>query len=341
MTAPKPDLDVVRLAPVDEVLLGDVVDSVDGPIRVTEIVQRSRRWELAGDPPDHCRGYHDRDGAPLLRRRVTSTDVIRVHRTVHGSSPLRGHARNVHSHDPKKRGWYTIPNGYDAACACGWKHPETEGSKAGAKVRWLEHKAAVLTEQAYAANSALRLITQLSRVHALPSVPWTFRTIRVGEFSGGGVATADVRGVPVGQAHTLLQAWADVLEVSYRYLEAVRPHDAAWGWRTSGTRLGLRASGPDHASVILDLRTEDPGPHGRGIVPKAHTERLERIRQAVNGREIEDVDAEHAERICSSSVSPSSEDLEAIANAAGVSVMWLLYGEAVGSVIESAEAGSV
>jgi hypothetical protein len=59
----------------------------------------------------------------------------------------RPHGARIASHNPVRHGWYTDPNGYDAACACGeWAGDRVYASRGLAEAEWLSHKATVLTE---------------------------------------------------------------------------------------------------------------------------------------------------------------------------------------------------
>ncbi|MEU9661877.1 hypothetical protein [Streptomyces chartreusis] len=277
MTVPAPELPVVPdlervmqapvvtfLARTSEVRLGDVVDSVDGPVHVREIVQRHRWWDLAGDPPGYYIPAHQvrRDGPPepLIRRRLPRTDLIRVRRTVTKFGPLKGHSKNVHSHAPVKRGWYTDPNGYDAECSCGWKHPDVLGTKGQAAYRWLAHKAGQLSEAAYADNSALLFIATAEVVHRqLPPMPWSFRKITHGPADGGGFAEASVSTLTVEQARAAFAAWRalpgleDVSFDEYRYEARTPPFDE----RPGGIAMDQRALGPHRSSFLFTARIED------------------------------------------------------------------------------------
>lgn len=219
---PVPDLAQVFGAPAatvlaraDEVLLGDVVDSADGPVRVREIVQRLQRWELAGDPPGQPVRYsssRSTDGLPPLTR-VTLPPYarIRVRRTIRSFGRLTGHAKKVASHNPVKRGWYTHVDGYTAACSCGWASPTVHDGQGSAGAGWLAHKAGQITEAAYADNSALMFIATAEVVYPqLPPVPWRFTSITSGDHKGVGVGQADLSRLPLDQAGAVLVAWQAV-----------------------------------------------------------------------------------------------------------------------------------
>lgn len=267
-----PDLERVLQAPVvtflartTEVCLGDVVDSVDGLVHVREIVQRPRWWDLAGDPPGHFIPAHQvrREGPPepLIRRRLPRTDLIRVRRRVTAFGPLKGHSKNVHSHAPVKRGWYTDPHGYDAECSCGWKHPNVYEHKQDAAHGWLRHKAGQLSEAAYADNSALLFISTAEVVHRhLPPMPWVFRKINSGPQLGGGFAEASISTLTVEQARQALAAWRELPGLTgvdfdeYRYEGREQPF---WGERPGGIALDQRASGSGNSHFLFTARIDD------------------------------------------------------------------------------------
>lgn len=81
--------------------------------------------------------------ARLVARR---TERVAVHVDANEFPTPRGHGQRIKSHAPKKRGWYTDPNGYDVACSCGWSTDAVSASRGSARRVWLEHKAAVINE---------------------------------------------------------------------------------------------------------------------------------------------------------------------------------------------------
>lgn len=256
---------VTFLARVDEVRLGDVVDSLDGLVHVREIVHRRHRWDLAGDPPGHIR--HDWRGVdeipPLIRRGLLHTSTIRVRRSVTFFGRLKGHSKNVHSHAPVKRGWYTDPGGYDAECSCGFKAEAVYAHRQDAAWGWLEHKAVQLTEAAYADNSALKFLATAEDTHPLPPVPWTFKKISHGPRNGGGIAEADLDALTVDQAHHVLAAWRavpglDDVETFDTHRDG--PVHSPWGNRPGHTSLHQSANGPDNSRFILGARIDDTAP---------------------------------------------------------------------------------
>ena len=273
-----PDLEKVLQAPVvtllaraSEVHLGDVIDSAHGLIHVREIVQRLHEWDLAGDPPGQLNALYlvpvVRSGfasEPSIRRRLLRTDLIRVRRAVTAFTSLKGHTKNVHSHAPVKRGWYTDPGGYDAECSCGWKAAEVYGSKPGAAYGWLGHKAGQLSEAAYADNSALLFLSTAEVVHRqLPPMPWTFKKISHGPRNGGGYAEASLDTLTVEQARTSLAAWrtlpglTDVEFDEYRYDSRELPFREQ---RPGGTALELSANGPHKCHLRWTARIDDFAP---------------------------------------------------------------------------------
>jgi len=267
---PFPDLERILQAPVvtflarvEEVQLGDVVDSLGGPVRVREIVQRRHQWDLAGDQPGHIyRGRRSvEEIAPLIRRSLPYTDTIRVRRPVTSFGRLKGHSKNVHSHAPVKRGWYTDPGGYDAECSCGWKSPELYASQGGAGYGWLAHKAGQLTEAAYADNSALLFLDSVQVVHpSLPALPWIFRKITHGPRNGGGYAEASLDLLSVELAREALAAWRTVpdledVEVYEEHRDG--PIHGPWGDRPGYTSLRQIANGPGKCHLVWDAHIQD------------------------------------------------------------------------------------
>ncbi|MCX5601566.1 hypothetical protein OOK29_25790 [Streptomyces phaeochromogenes] len=285
MTEPTPDVPAVDLASVfgapavtllaraDEVKLGDVIDTVDGLVRVREIVQRQHVWDLAGDRPGHIvrrpagHRWGTPDVPPLHRRSLARTTQIRVRRTARDFGRLTGHAKKVASHDPVKRGWYTDPGGYDAACSCGWKHPDIFVSKGGAADGWLAHKAGQISEAAYADNPALLWLSSVEVVHpALPTLPWSFRKIRDRPKAGDGIAAADLDMLTVTQARAVMSAWRAVIDVDDQYTfddHRTGPVNTIRGERPGWTSLRLSGTAT-HTRIILDAHIDDPAPQDTG-----------------------------------------------------------------------------
>ncbi|MGW1039355.1 hypothetical protein [Streptomyces sp. NPDC002547] len=254
---------VTFLATVERVELGDVVDSVDGLVHVREICRRRYLWDLAGDPPGHI--HHDRRGtdeiAPLICRTVPFTHTVRVRRAVTAFSPLKGHSKNVHSHAPVRRGWYTDPGGYDAACSCGWSGRKVYGSRERAAYGWLEHKAGQLTDAAYVDNSALQFLATAEIAHPdLPPLPWSFKQITHGPRIGGGYAEASLDTLTVQRAREVMAAWQtlpgldDVTLEDHHYEARTHP----WGKERPGwTGLHMTANGPDRSHFVLTANIDD------------------------------------------------------------------------------------
>jgi hypothetical protein len=263
---------VTMLARAEETLLGDVVDTIDGPIRVREIVQRRHYWDLAGDPP----GHHARPTArhrwpslpePLTRRILPASETIRIRRPVRDFGRLKGHTKDVRSHNPVKRGWYTHVSGYTAACSCSWKAKDIYSSKGGASDGYMGHKAGQFTEAAYADNSALLWLSSLEVVHpGLPHLPWSFKKIVSGPRHGDGIAEASLDSLTVDQARAVLDAWRPVIDVDDEdSCDDHRPgpiHDPWRGQRPGNTYLRLSGNGGDNARVILTAVIDDPVPDG-------------------------------------------------------------------------------
>ncbi|GAQ64099.1 hypothetical protein [Streptomyces scabiei] len=260
---------VTMLARTDEILLGDVVDTLHGPVHVREIVQRSNhRWDLAGDPPGHITRPADQHSlwpgkaAPLLRRTLPVYEKIRIRRSIRHFGRLKGHAQDVRSHNPVKRGMYTRVDGYTAACSCGWKATVIYASKGKASEAWLGHKAGQFSEAAYAENSALLWVDSAEVVHPhLPPVPWTFKKIVSGPRHGQGIAEASLDTLTVDQARQVMAAWQPVLDTDGRetFEEYFPGRDSTpRGPRPGHTRLRLSGDGGGNARVILTASIDGP-----------------------------------------------------------------------------------
>lgn len=266
---------VTMLTRADETLLGDVVDTVHGPIHVREIVQRSNnRWDLAGDPPGHIARTTRPGGqdpwpgkaAPLLRRTLPVYEKIRVRRSVRHFGRLKCHAQDVRSHNPVKYGCYTRVDGYTAACSCGWKATDIFASKGRASEAWLAHKAGQFSEAAYADNSALLWLDSVEVVHPhLPPLPWVFKKIVSGPRHGQGIADASLDSLTVDQARQVMAAWQTVLDTDGREtFEEYFPgrESTPRGPRPGHTRLRLSGDGGGNARVILTATIDGPPASG-------------------------------------------------------------------------------
>ena len=259
---------VTILARTDEALLGDVVDTIHGPIHVREIVQRSQeRWDLAGDPPGHIArpaAQHLWPGKaePLFRRALPAYQTIRIRRSIRHFGRLKGHAQDVRSHNPVKYGCYTRVDGYTAACSCGWKSKNVHASKGKASDAWLDHKAGQFSEAAYADNSALLWVSSAEVVHpGLPPLPWTFKKIVTGPRHGQGIAEACLDTLTVDQARQVMAAWQPVLDTDGRetFEEYFPGRDSTpRGPRPGHTRLRLSGDGGGNARVILTASIDGP-----------------------------------------------------------------------------------
>lgn len=266
---PVPDLAQIVGAPVvtflaraDEVLLGDTIDSLDGLVRVREIVQRPGRWDLAGDPPGLPARFISAPGphnpAPQTRLSLWPYDSIRVRRPVTAFGRVKGHTKTVASHNPVKRGCYTHVEGYTAACSCRWKSRHIHPGRHSAGEAWTKHKAGQITDAAYQANSALMFIATAEVVHPhLPPVPWQFTHVVSGENHGAGIAKAYVGALPVDQARVVLAAWRAVpgltvdREGSWDREEDVVVHTLR-GPRRQIVDLRLHLTGPAGEQLFLD-----------------------------------------------------------------------------------------
>lgn len=207
-----------------DVELGDVVDSTDGFIRVREIVQRPQYVTVAGDPPGQTfRIAFDPRGegpAPQTRIPLLPSNTIRVRRPIASFGRLAGHSQRVRSHKPVKRGMYTIADGWDAACSCGWKADSPLPDKTSAKNAWLDHKADQLSKRVLAGNQTLALLTMVEQAKPdLPPVGWQFRSITDDGNLGPSPASADLSDLPVEQARAVIAAWrtAPKFTINERY----------------------------------------------------------------------------------------------------------------------------
>ncbi|MBD9703417.1 hypothetical protein IHE56_15265 [Streptomyces sp. ID01-12c] len=263
---------VTILARADETLLGDIVDTIDGPIHVREIVQRTDRWTLAGDPPGHITRTISRrpwpePAEPLFRRTLPSYAKIRIRRSIRHFGRLKGHAQDVRSHNPVKRGMYTHIDGYTAACSCGWKATDIYASKGRASDGWLAHKAGQFTEAAYADHSALLWLDSVEVVHPnLPPLPWAFKKIVSGPRHGDGIAEASLDTLTVDQARQILAAWRPVIDVDDE--DTIDSHQPGpihgpGGERPGNTYLRLSGNGGSNANarIILTAVIDDPPGH--------------------------------------------------------------------------------
>lgn len=254
---------VVLALPVRDVRLGDITDHLGGRMRVREIVQRTGEWDLAGDPAEESLSSYTPPRPPTARRTDYPRDVVRVWRTLGAIGPVRGHGRKFTHADMVVRGWYRFYSSHTAGCSCGWRDDTTHTYSSLAETAWLDHKAAALTADAYQAQPALRLVTELQESNtSLAPVPWTFGPVYNGPAKGGGIARGRLDGLPVDQARTAMAGWAGVLGVEeyreFRYPARQGPH----GWRPPRTELTLSAYGSDRALVELAAYIKDPGPEG-------------------------------------------------------------------------------
>ncbi|MFF9123209.1 hypothetical protein ACF09J_07905 [Streptomyces sp. NPDC014889] len=256
---------VTILTRADEVELGDAVDSPAGIIRVREIVQRPQYWTLAGDPPGQAFhvAFHPKGESPAPRTQVIHrrNSTIRVRRGVSHFGRLTGHSKHVTSHNPVKRGMYTLVDGYNSACSCGWKSSTVHKSKHRAGEAWLGHKAGQLTESTYAANSALLLIATAEVVHPqLPPAPWYFTNITSGSRHGHGIATADLRDLPADQARAVLAAWRQVPGLTV---------DEAYSWDRDEGAGGIVHTLRGPRRRLADMRLSLDGERGERLILQA------------------------------------------------------------------------
>ncbi|QGZ53333.1 hypothetical protein GPZ77_34450 (plasmid) [Streptomyces sp. QHH-9511] len=186
-----------------QVELGDITDHSTGPVRVTEITERTQTWSIGGYAPDDWRRPLMNDfSPPPLMRHVPAWCKVRVYRRLEETRRVAGHSKVVKSHNPVRRGCYTHVQGWNASCSCGWVSPSNpHNSQDRARKALIPHHAEVLTKQTLAA------VRNLARVMALEEamgeqLPWAWRN---------GVATADLTPLGVDKARPQLERWADAL----------------------------------------------------------------------------------------------------------------------------------
>ncbi|BBB00593.1 hypothetical protein RVR_10592 [Actinacidiphila reveromycinica] len=198
-----------------EVELGDVVDHTDGLVVVTEITRRRATWTLGGyNPalparvPHPVHGFPNPVDRPLLTRDVRAQPRIRVRRPAAAWARLPGHTKKVTSRNPIRSGCYTLIDGYDVACSCGWSAAEPARSKYSANEAVLRHRAEAIADQTHQ-QTGLR---DIERVEAeLGDVlPW--------RWDHG--AQANLRGLTTTQAVARLTPWAVALGVEIEHMAA-------------------------------------------------------------------------------------------------------------------------
>lgn len=200
-----------------EIELGDVADHTDGLIVVTEITRRHATWTIGGYNPalpyrvpnPERGGWPAKVERPLLTRDITVQPRIRVRRPATSWARLAGHTMTISTHDPVQQGMYTIAQGWDAACSCGWTGPEPYPSWASARTGVMRHRAEVLTDLTD------RKLGNLAAVQRLESaigdvLPW--------RWDHG--AQAQLRGLTTAQALTRLAPWAVALDVEIEHMSA-------------------------------------------------------------------------------------------------------------------------
>lgn len=198
----------VLLLEPDDVRLGDIlVDAIGGPFAVQEIVRRGfePRHEFAAFQPrtDYAQ--------PLLtdRRRIVKrpAGLLRVARDIESFGPLAGHHTRVRSHNPVQRGCYVLVDGWRTECSCGWPGdtPAIHASRRHARRAWLTHKADTITQQA-SEHLGLLHVRAAEDEHDLPPIPWLFT-------KHNGLAAASLNRVPLPEARTIAQAWAQAFGV--------------------------------------------------------------------------------------------------------------------------------
>jgi hypothetical protein len=200
-----------------QVELDDVIDDVDGLVVVTEITRRRDIWTLGGyNPalpvrlPDPTPGFPRTDDRPLFTRDMRAQPRIRVRRPAADWARLPGHTKKVTSHNPVRSGCYTLVEGYDASCSCGWAAPEPTKGKYSAGEAVLRHRAEVITAQTHQ-HTGLDQIERLE-VDLEDLLPW--------RWDHG--AQAALRGLTTAQALARLTPWAQALGVQIEHMGAGR-----------------------------------------------------------------------------------------------------------------------
>lgn len=256
----------------DEVDLGDVADHTDGLMIVTEITRRHATWSIAGHNPalpyrvpNPARaGWPSVVERPLLTRDITIQARIRVRRPATSWARLAGHTQKITTHNPTRLGMYTVAEGWDAACSCGWKGEKPYRGKDSAREGVMRHRAEVLTDltDRKLGNLAAiqRLETQLGDV-----LPW--------RWDHG--AQAQLCGLTTAQALARLAPWAEALGVA---IETAPADHAGLGgehflWVDSRVedrdpRLDIRAFPTYTTPEVAPATVEDTGsqPCGESVI---------------------------------------------------------------------------
>jgi hypothetical protein len=236
------------VVPPAGVELGDIIDHTAGLLVVTAITRRHATWTLAGyNPADPPHAYwalgggtwqdNTADGTPPpapLARHVTAGVRIRVRRLAEHWQRLPGHTRTVTSRNPRKSGCYTLVEGYDVTCKCGWTgHSRSRGGAAQAHAT---HRADAITQStrtAYGLDAIEDLEQQLGDV-----LPW--------RWNHG--AQAQLRGLTTAQALARLTPWATALGADIEHMSA---NDAGLG---GPHFLWIDSRSDDTSTPGLDIR---------------------------------------------------------------------------------------
>lgn len=224
--------------------LGDVADHTAGLMVVTEITRRHSTWTIGGYnpavpyrvPSSAHHGYPRSAAWPLLTRDLNCQSRVRVRRPATAWARLPGHAKKVTSHNPVKSGFYTLIEGYDAACSCGWTSAVVCKSRGAATDAVNKHRALVLTQATRDGLDGLAAIEQLEQ-QVGDVLPW--------RWDHG--AQAALQGLTPSQAVTRLTPWAEALGVGIEHVSADEfgLHGQHFLWVDprpgNGPRLDIRA----------------------------------------------------------------------------------------------------
>lgn len=229
----------------DAIDLGDVADHTSGLMVVTEITRRHSTWTIGGynpalpnrvPSPDHHGYPRSVARPPLLTRDLNRQSRVRVRRPAATWPRLPGHTKKISSHNPVTSGCYTLIEGYDAACSCGWTAAIVCKNRSAAADAVNKHRAQVLTDATRQELGNLADIEQLEQ-QVGDVLPW--------RWDHG--AQAHLRGLTTTQALTRLTPWANALGVGIEHVSADEfgLHGPHFLWVDprpgNGPRLDIRA----------------------------------------------------------------------------------------------------
>lgn len=135
---PVPDWKIQVPKRARDLMLGDEVAVDDGADswRIGHMVISSR---------DHTVHAEPLNGSYPSRLDVTTNAWVTVLLNPSQVTTPRPCGQRITSHDPKPRGWYTDPGGWQVGCGCGWTATDVvAGNKGDALSVWDVHKAATI-----------------------------------------------------------------------------------------------------------------------------------------------------------------------------------------------------